>query len=68
MKDFIKNMLSNGTAESSKRVFGGIGFLCAIIFIALWKRELIDTLLITSASMIGLAAITDIFDEPEAKM
>lgn len=61
MKDFIKGMFSNGTTESSKRVFGAIGFCCAIVFIALWKRDLIDTLLITSASMIGLSAITDIF-------
>jgi hypothetical protein len=58
---FIKGMLSNGTPESSKRFFGAIGFLCAIIFIALWKRDLIEVLLFTSASMIGLSAITDIF-------
>lgn len=61
MKKFIKDMLSSDNGVSSKRVFGAIGFICSIIFIALWARELIEVLLITSASMIGLETITNIF-------
>ena len=61
MKKFFKDMFSSETGVSSKRVFGGLGFMCAIVFIALWSRDLIDMLLITSASMIGLETISAIF-------
>ena len=61
MKKFFKDMFSSEKGVSSKRVFGGIGFLCSIVFIALWSRDLIDFLLITSASMIGLETISAIF-------
>ena len=61
MNKFLKDMFSSEKGVSSKRVFGGIGFLCSIVFIALWSRDLIDFLLITSASMIGLETITQIF-------
>ena len=61
MKKFFKDMFSSDNGVSSKRVFGGIGFICSIIYIALWSRDLIDFLLITSASMIGLETITSIF-------
>ena len=59
MKNFIKNIFTSGTPESSKRVFGGIGYICAIIFIALWKREYVDTLLYISAALLGLETIFD---------
>jgi hypothetical protein len=61
MKNFIKNMFSSDSEVSSKRVFGAIGFISSIVFIAIWKRDLIEVLLITSASMIGLETITNIF-------
>ena len=61
MNKFLKDMFSSEKGVSSKRVFGGIGFLCSIVFIALWSRDLIDFLLITSASMIGLETISAIF-------
>lgn len=61
--NFIKNIFTSGTPESSKRVFGGIGFICAIIFIAVWKRDLTETLLFVSASLIGLESITNIFNK-----
>ena len=57
MINFIKNIFTSGTAESSKRVFGGIGFICAIIFIALWQRQLTDTLLFVSSALLGLETI-----------
>jgi len=61
MKKFFKDMLSNGTAVSSKRVLGLIGYVSAIVFIALWARDLIDLLLVTSASLVGLETVTSIF-------
>lgn len=61
MNKFLKDMFSSGDSVSAKRVFGGIGFVCSIVFIAIWNRELIDMLLITSASLIGLQTVTDIF-------
>ena len=65
MLEFIKQMLSGNSDVSSKRVFGAIGFICAIVFIAIWKRDLIEVLLITSASMIGLETIANIFKPKE---
>ncbi len=61
MIDFIKGIFSAGTPESSKRVFGAIGFICSIVFIAIWKHELLETLLIVSASLLGLESLTSIF-------
>ena len=61
MKKILTDIFSNSDGLSSKRVFGGIGFICAIVFIAIWKRELIEVLLITSASMIGLETVANIF-------
>ena len=54
-------MLSNSTGVSSKRVLGLIGYLAAIVFIALWQHDLIDLLLVTSASLVGLETVTQIF-------
>lgn len=61
MKDFFINIFSTNTKESSKRFFGGIGFICSIIFIALWDKQLIETLLFVSASLVGLETLTNIF-------
>lgn len=66
MKKFIKDMLGSQTGVSSKRVLGMIGYNAAIIFIALWARDLIDLLLITSASLVGLETVTSIFT-PKSK-
>jgi hypothetical protein len=61
MKKFFKDMLSSEGNVSSKRVLGALGFVCSIIFIAIWKHDLIDTLLITSASLVGLGTVSEIF-------
>ena len=66
MKKFIKDIFSSETGISSKRIFGAIGFLAAIVYIGIWQRDLTDLLLITSASMIGLETITKIFT-PKSK-
>lgn len=63
MKKFILDMLSSNTGVSSKRMFGGIGFICAIVFIALWGRTLIDTLLFISAALLGLETVTGVFNK-----
>lgn len=61
MKNFLRDMLSNSKAVSSKRVIGFIGFIAAIVFIGIWERDLTDLLLITSSSLVGLESITSIF-------
>ncbi len=67
MKKFFKDMLSSEGNVSSKRVLGALGFICSIIFIAIWKHDFIDMLLITSASLLGLEKITDIFTKKVSK-
>ena len=61
MNKFIKDMLSNSEGVSSKRVLGLVGYVCAIIIIFIWQRNLTDLLLITSASLVGLETVTNIF-------
>lgn len=54
-------MLSSEGNVSSKRVLGAIGYIAAIVFISIWAHDLINLLLITSASLVGLQTITDIW-------
>ena len=61
MKKFLKDMLSSESSVSSKRVLGSIGFICSIIFIAIWRIDLVEMLTVTSASLVGLETITNIF-------
>ena len=58
---FVKNMLSTGTNESSKRTLGAVGYICAIIFIAIWAHDLIGTLLYVSSALITGGTIETIF-------
>lgn len=58
---FIRNMLSTGTNESSKRTLGTVGYICAIIFIAIWAHDLIGTLLYVSSALIAGGTIETIF-------
>lgn len=57
MKTFIKNIFLKDKPESSKRIFGAIGFICSIIFIAIWERDLTNELLYTSAALLGLGIL-----------
>ena len=57
MIQFIKNIFSADKSESAKRFFGAIGFICAIVFIAIWAHNLIDELLYISAALIGLGIL-----------
>lgn len=58
---FLKNLFLSDKAESSKRFFGAIGFICFIVFVAVWDHSLIDTLGFLSVSLIGLETITTAF-------
>ena len=51
--EFLARLLDTKSPLSSKRFFGGIGFLAAIVFIAIWQHDLINELLYVSASLIG---------------
>ena len=55
--EFLARLLDTKSPLSSKRFFGGIGFLAAIVFIAIWQHDLINELLYVSASLIGLDTV-----------
>lgn len=54
---FIKGALSSDSPESSKRLLGFIGYISAIIMIAIWRHDLILELLITSGTLLGLGIV-----------
>ena len=58
---FLKGLFESDKPQSSKRFFGAIGFICFIVFVAIWDRTLIDTLGFLSVSLIGLETITTAF-------
>ncbi len=55
--NFIKSALSKDSPESSKRLLGAIGYISGIIMIAIWSHDLIDDLLLTSATLLGLGIL-----------
>lgn len=55
--NFIKSALSKDSPESSKRLLGAIGYISGIIMIAIWRHDLIDDLLLTSATLLGLGIL-----------
>ena len=54
---FLKSILSKDQPESAKRFFGGIGFIVAIVYIGFFAHDLINQLLFTSATLIGLGIL-----------
>lgn len=54
MKKFIIDIFSSSSPTSSKRVFGAVGWIASIVFIAIWERELIAEMMYISAALIGL--------------
>lgn len=58
---FVASSLRSNADESSKRLFGAIGFICSIIFIAIWSHSLFQELLYTSVALLGLETLTNIF-------
>lgn len=70
MKKFIKDMLSGGTAVSSKRVAGFLSLIIAllcVIYLVIKEggtqivSDLIITLLITSTGLLGVSTIANIW-------
>jgi hypothetical protein len=64
MKKFIKwlnSVHSSGTPESAKRFYGAIGFLSSICIIAFSQPQYADILLYTSAALLGLETIFNVF-------
>ena len=60
MITFIKGIFSSGTPESSKRVFGAIGFVWSGILITMYAHDLIFTFFITSCTLLGLETLTSL--------
>ena len=58
---FVANSMKADTVESSKRLFGAIGFITALVYIAIWGHDLIETLLFVSAALLGLETVSNIF-------
>jgi cobalamin biosynthesis protein CobD/CbiB len=58
---FVANALRSDKSESSKRLFGAIGFICSIVFIAIWSHSLFNELLYISVALLGLGSITNMF-------
>ena len=54
---FIENLYKSDSPQSAKRFFGSIGFICSIVFIAIWAHALINELMYVSATLIGLDTI-----------
>lgn len=55
--NYFLNFLNKSTDQSSKRLFGAIGFICAIIGIFIWERNLLEQLLYVSAALLGLGVL-----------
>lgn len=57
MKEYLKKVFSGSDEASSKRFFGAIGFICSILFISIWKHDLISELLYVSSALLGLGIL-----------
>ena len=58
---FVANALRSETSESSKRIFGAIGFLASVAFIGIWVHDLINELMYVSVMLLGLETVTNLF-------
>ncbi len=54
----INNIFRKDQPESSKRFFGGIGFIAGVLVICIFQQDFIRELLYTSATLLGIG-ITD---------
>jgi hypothetical protein len=57
--NFIDAIFSSDSGKSSKRFFGAIGFITAIIGIMIYKQEYLNEVLYASCALMGLG----IFDK-----
>jgi len=60
MIKFIKGMFSSGSDVSSKRVFGGLGFVTGLAFVGVFDHTMINTVIYVSAALLGLGIIDKI--------
>lgn len=58
--EWISGIFSKSSDTSSKRVFGGIGFICSIVIIWLRMPDMTNELLYVSASLLGLGILDKI--------
>lgn len=72
MKEFLKSLLSNNAAScSSKRFFGGIGFIVStglVIYCTITCKEapgIVEFYIICSVSLLGLDSITNIWNKKQ---
>lgn len=72
MKEFLKSLLSNeANSCSSKRFFGGIGFIVStglIIYCTITGKEapgIVEFYIICSVSLLGLDSITNIWNKKQ---
>ncbi len=62
---FFRDIHTARSAVSSKRFYGGVGFVCSVVFVAIWQHELVDELLYTSAGLIGFDTLRKIIRRAE---
>lgn len=72
MKEFLKSLLSNeANSCSSKRFFGGIGFIVStglVIYCTITGKEapgIVEFYIICSVSLLGLDSITNIWNKKQ---
>jgi hypothetical protein len=58
---FVANTLRSEKSESSKRLFGAIGFLASVAFIGIWVHDLIEELMYVSVMLLGLETVANLF-------
>lgn len=63
MITFLKNLFLKNKPESSKRFFGAVGFIAATLVICIFKQNLIDQLLYTSAALMGMGILDETFNK-----
>lgn len=72
MKEFLKSLLSNeANSCSSKRFFGGIGFIVStglVIYCTITGKEapgIVEFYIICTVSLLGLDSITNIWNKKQ---
>ena len=64
LMSFVANSLRSDASESSKRLFGAVGFMASIIFIGIWAHGsdgLLNELMYVSVMLLGLETVTTLF-------
>lgn len=73
---FLREVFSEDGVGSSKRIFGGIGFLSVIIavFVLVFREgatshvsSLIEFLIVVSTSLLGLTSVVSVFKKKDEK-